>query len=165
MSELSFSGDAMLAWNEKTAKDWYALLADKPEILSLPCDIYKAKTVAELLQHIVAVELRYGQRLAGMVESPYEDVPCRSADEIFATHERAAVLLRALVADTSYDWESEMEFMTISSGRLRASRRAMFIHVVMHSMRHYAQLATLVRQHGFTPGFAMDYLMLEARPA
>jgi uncharacterized damage-inducible protein DinB len=35
----------------------------------------------------------------------------------------------------------------------------------MHSIRHYAQLATLVRQHGFQPTWPMDYLFTAAQCA
>ncbi len=34
-----------------------------------------------------------------------------------------------------------------------------------HGIRHYAQLATLVRQHGVTPDWPMDYLFMGARRA
>jgi len=30
----------------------------------------------------------------------------------------------------------------------------------MHSIRHYAQLATLARQNGFKPDWPMDYLYM-----
>jgi hypothetical protein len=35
----------------------------------------------------------------------------------------------------------------------------------MHGIRHYAQLATLVRQHGVAPDWPMDYLFMGARRA
>jgi uncharacterized damage-inducible protein DinB len=31
---------------------------------------------------------------------------------------------------------------------------------VLHSIRHYAQLATLVRQHGYKPTLPGDYLFM-----
>jgi uncharacterized damage-inducible protein DinB len=39
-------------------------------------------------------------------------------------------------------------------------RRTLFVHLFMHSVRHYAQLATLVRQHGYPVDFAMDYVIM-----
>ena len=46
-------------------------------------------------------------------------------------------------------------------GLARASRKTVFFHAMMHSIRHYAQLATLVRQHGFKTSFPMDYLAMD----
>jgi uncharacterized damage-inducible protein DinB len=32
---------------------------------------------------------------------------------------------------------------------------------MLHSIRHYGQLATLVRREGIKPNWAMDYLMMD----
>ena len=162
MRALALTGEEMLAWNEHTTAGWRKLVTEQPEILTLPCDIYTAKTVGELLQHIVALEQRYAERIAGVAETPYEQVKFGSAEEIYATHDRAVEMLRAMLADAEFDWEKALEFQTISSGRLRSTRRTVFFHALLHATRHYAQLATLVRQHGVKPGFMMDYLIMGA---
>ncbi len=41
---------------------------------------------------------------------------------------------------------------------MQATRRSELVHTLMHSIRHYARLATLVRQHGIQPDWAMDYM-------
>jgi uncharacterized damage-inducible protein DinB len=166
MSEPALTATEMLAWNDQAAANWHALIERNPQILTLPCDIYKpTREVAGLLQHVVAVELRYAQRLAGVEETPYEDVPSSPVAAIFAVHARALAMIRALLADPAYDWSIELTFNTISAGRLRATRKTILVHASMHSIRHYAQLATLVRHHGLAPGFPMDYLMMDAHPA
>jgi uncharacterized damage-inducible protein DinB len=50
-------------------------------------------------------------------------------------------------------------------GKLVSTRKTVFIHAMMHSIRHYAQLATILRQHGIKPDWPMDYLFMNARPA
>jgi len=133
--------------------------------MDVSCDIGRATTIAQLFQHIVAVELRYAQRLASQPESDYADVPFDSPAAIFATHTRALDTVRTLLADPTYDWFHEIEFQTITAGRLRASRRAILIHLLMHGIRHYAQLATLARTRGFKPTFPGDYLFVDAKRA
>ncbi len=54
-----------------------------------------------------------------------------------------------------------MELPTRSAGVVLVARRAVLVHLAMHAIRHYAQLATLVRQNGVKPGWAMDYLFVE----
>ena len=76
MSEPVLTATELLAWNERTVQTWRELLEAHPEIFALPCDIYGVKTVAGVLQHIVAVETRYAQRLAGISEAGYDTIPC-----------------------------------------------------------------------------------------
>ena len=162
MSELNLTGEEMLAWNDLTARKWRDLVTEHPELLAVHCDIRDSATVGQALQHIVAVELRYAQRLAALPESDYASVKYGSGDEILATHDQAMTLFRGVLADPAYDWTPEIEFVTISAGKIKASRKTVFVHAVMHGIRHYAQLATLARQHGFKPGWQMDYLMMGA---
>lgn len=56
---VAITGIELLDWVEETSRGWKRLVAAHPEILSFPCDIRETKNVAQLLQHIVAVELRY----------------------------------------------------------------------------------------------------------
>ena len=161
---LEIPAESLLRWNDESARHWREFLLANPTIFDLPCDIGRATTVSTLLRHIVAVELRYAQRLASQPESSYDEVPCDSPEALFATHDRALQLVRSVLADPAYDWSQEIEFQTISAGRIRAPRRAIFIHLLMHSIRHYAQLATLARTHGFKPSWFADYLLVEAHP-
>jgi hypothetical protein len=92
---IALSGEELVSWVEKTTTGWRDLLAQYPEILNLPCDVRETKSVAELLQHIVAVELRYAERLSGLPETSYGNILFASSAEIFAAHDRAMALLRA----------------------------------------------------------------------
>ncbi len=162
---LTIPVENLLTWNDTTAQHWRDFIHSNFEILALPSDIRNSITVADTLQHIFAVELRYAQRLSGLPESRYEDVSKDSIDALLVTHTQALTLVRTLLADRAYDWSTELTFETITLGRLRASREAILIHLTLHSIRHYAQLATLVRQHGFKPTWPMDYLFIAAQPA
>lgn len=162
---LTVSAENFLTWNDATARHWRDFILSNPIILSLPCDIRNSTTVAETLRHIVAVELRYAQRLCGLPESPYEEIPKDSINSLFAAHALALDMVRNLLDDPTYDWSTELNFDTISLGRLRASRETILLHLTLHSIRHYAQLATLVRQSGFKFAWPMDYLFTAAQRA
>jgi len=149
-----------MAWVDRTSVGWRELIAAHPESLRIACDIRDTRSVGELLQHIVAAELRYAERLSGRTETPYETVEYGSAAAIYATHDKAMGYLQQLDAHPEAYWEEWIEFRTRSSGTMRATRRTIFLHLLMHSIRHYAQLATLLRQHGIAPNWAMDYLFM-----
>jgi uncharacterized damage-inducible protein DinB len=162
---VALTGEELMVWNNKTAEQWQKLLGAHEYLLSVPCDIAGVKSIGELVQHIVAVEVRYAERLAGLPETSYEAIPYDTVAALFATHARAMELFRGLLAAAAFDWEQEIEFPTRRMGTLRASRKTILIHALMHSIRHYAQLATLVRQHGVAPDWQMDYLLMGTRPA
>ena len=164
MGQPALSADEMIAWLEKTSTNWCALIEAHPEVLALPCDVMGVGTVGGLLQHIVAVEVRYAEQLSGLPMTEYAAIPFDSARAIYATHERAVKLFRKQLAG-EVDWGEKVEFKTRSMGLLRASRKTALFHALLHGMRHYAQLATLVRQHGIKPGWQMDYLMMGVEPA
>jgi uncharacterized damage-inducible protein DinB len=159
MSEMTLTADEVMAWNEKTTEGWRRLLTKHPEVLTFECDIAGTKTAGQLLQHIVAVELRYAERLADAPVSDYAAIPYDTVDVIFATHERASAMFRDLLAK-NIDWDAKIEFTTRTIGPARSKRKTMFFHAILHSIRHYAQLATLVRQHGIKPDWPMDYFVM-----
>jgi uncharacterized damage-inducible protein DinB len=160
MNEPVLSTSDLLAWTEKTSSGWRNLLTRHPEILAMPCDINGVKTVAELMQHIVAVELRWVERLAHLPETSYEQVPFDSVESLYATHDRAVALLQQLLA-SNIDWDAPIEFTTGNMGSARSARKTILFHALLHSIRHYAQLATLVRQHGVKPDWRVDYLLMD----
>ncbi len=126
----------------------------------MPCDVMGVGTVGGLLQHIVAVEVRYAEQLGGQPPTEYAAIPFDTAAAIYETHERAAGMLRALLA-SDVDWEERVEFQTRSMGKVTAKRKTVLFHAMLHAVRHYAQLATLVRQHGVKPDWQMDYLVMD----
>jgi uncharacterized damage-inducible protein DinB len=164
MPEPVLTAGEILDWLEKTSANWRALIEAHPEILSMPCDVVGSSTAGGLLQHIVAVELRYAERLARLPETDYSAVAFDSAAAIYATHERAVALFREQI-DSDVDWNERLEFVTRSMGTMRSSRKAVLFHAMLHGIRHYAQLATLVRQHGIKPDWQMDYLFMDMERA
>jgi uncharacterized damage-inducible protein DinB len=161
MNEPFLTAEEILAWNEKTAQGWRQLLTRHPELLTQSCDIAGTKTVAELLQHIVAAELRYAERLANLPISDYATIPFDSVDSIYSTHDRATALFKQLFV-SDINWDDPLDFTTRTMGTLHSNRKTILFHALLHGVRHYAQLASLVRQCGVKPDWPMDYLFMHA---
>ena len=159
MSQPVLTAEEVLRWNESTSAAWRKLLGEHPEILGLPCDIARTSSVGQLMQHIVAVELRYAERIAGVPETPYEEIAYDTVDKIYASHDRAVALFQQSLA-RDLDWERVMEFTTRSAGTMRASLKTILFHALLHSQRHYAQLGTLIRRHGHQIAPPGDYLFM-----
>ncbi len=157
-AELSFT--EMLDANERETAKWQDWFEHQPaEVLDLPLDIALAKDVREFLLHIFAVELRYAERLTGSAVTEYEALPTGSVGELFATGERARKLYREYFSRaTDADLATIMEFPTRTAGVLRASKRKMFAHAMLHGVRHWAQLATALREKGHGTDWPHDFL-------
>lgn len=165
MSLPSLSAAELIAWNQSTTQKWREFTAARPEVLEVPCDVFGSSTCGGLLRHIVASELRYADLLAGYPAGNYAGQSGATSEEIFETHDRALRILDALLKTADFDWEHKIEFPTLTAGLRRAPRRAIFFHCLLHGIRHYAQLATIVRQAGFPAGLAQDYLLMDSEPA
>jgi uncharacterized damage-inducible protein DinB len=161
MTQPILTAEEILAWNDKTAQGWRQLLTSHPELLTQPCDIAGTRNVAELLQHIVAAQLRYAERLAGLPISDYDGIAFDSVESIYASHGRAISIFQQLFA-SDIDWNEPMDFTTRTMGTLRSNRKTILFHALLHGVRHYAQLASLVRQCGVKPDWPMDYLFMYA---
>jgi uncharacterized damage-inducible protein DinB len=161
----SLTATELIHWNEVTAHHWKAFVTQHPAVLDLPCDVREGATARDLLQHIVAVELRYAERLHATSETPYEVIPKDSPEHLFAIHDHAMQMLNQLLDDPAYPWDAQLSFTARSGGTMHAPRKIILIHALMHSIRHYAQLATIARQHGHPTTWPGDYLYMAHQPA
>ncbi len=155
------TGEELMAWLEATSEGWKALVQEHPEVLAMPCDVRESQTAGDLLEHLAAVELWYATRLRGDAALVFPKAEERSGKAIYGLHVEAAAILRELLGRPQTFWDERMELPTRSAGVVLVARRAVLVHLAMHAIRHYAQLATLVRQNGVKPGWAMDYLFAE----
>src|SRR4051812_40748051 len=157
----AFKFTDLLAYCESESHKWRAWLQKNPGALEVKLDIAQATSAALLVQHIVAVDLRYAERLSGEPVTDYKDLPA-SAQGLFPIHDKAFAKLRQyLGAATEEDWKTVIEFPTRSAGTLSASKKKIFIHSLLHSVRHWAQLATALRAAGFKQDWQHDFLMSE----
>lgn len=163
MSLCALSCDDLLGYNRALAEKWQRWFMPNEAALEAPCDIMNTGTVRLLVQHIFAVELRYAQRLLGDEITQYEQLPIATVAELFAIHTQAAEkYAQFLKIATGPMMDEVLEMQTRSAGMVRASRRTVFVHALLHSVRHWAQLATIVRQAGYPALGWQDYLFFGA---
>jgi uncharacterized damage-inducible protein DinB len=132
--------------------------------MDLPCDIAQTKTVRELVLHIVVVQMRYAERLLNMPITEYESLVAqlsgaKPGEELFALGRKSLEDLRSFaIAANDSDWDGMLTFTTRSAGELTASRRKIFIHALVHGVRHWAQLSTYLRQKGYKQDWQHDFI-------
>jgi uncharacterized damage-inducible protein DinB len=143
---------------------WHRWLADQStSVLDLPVGEGRTATVRGLLQHIFAVERRYADRLLGQPVSPYEVVNPESVETLFAGGREAREMLEQYLTHAGdEDLGRQMEFQTQTLGTLSASARKIVAHTLVHGIRHWAQLATALRQQGHKTDWPHDLLLSPA---
>ncbi|MFP5406823.1 MAG: DinB family protein, partial [Gammaproteobacteria bacterium] len=105
------------------------------------------------------VERRYAERLLGDPVTPYDDQMPAEIDALFAVHREGRSRLERYVAQaTPEDWVQVLTFETLSAGTLSASKRKIVAHALMHGIRHWAQIATALRQAGHGEQWMHDVL-------
>jgi uncharacterized damage-inducible protein DinB len=146
-----------LAYTEEENQRWKQFFARHPEALDLPLDI--AGSVRELVRHIFAVELFFANQITGG-QASLDEVPSETLDEIFGVGEKAAKVYRDFFARaTPEDWSEMIELSRVNR---KASRRKLVTQALTHSMRHWAQISTFLRQQGLKQEWHHDFLMSKA---
>ena len=156
--------EEMLSWNQEASSFWKGHLESNPALLELPCGIGGAAKVQDLVAHIWGVELRWGQRVAGLPLTDKKDIPTGPLDVIYDVHEQAMSIFRRMLDDAGLNWDQmiTLELPWLQPPTRTFSRRKIVGHALFHGQRHWAQLATLVRSAGFPSGFMGDLLLSSA---
>ena len=162
MRGLSFG--ELLNYCAEENNHWRDFFKKQPDALELPADIAGTKTVREVVLHIVAVQMRYAERLLSMPITEYDQLAARLAqgkpgEELFALSRKSLEDLRSFaIAANDADWDGTLTFPTRTAGELTASRRKIFIHALLHGVRHWAQLSTHLRQKGYKQDWQHDFI-------
>ncbi len=160
--------DELLRYEREAVDRWEAHVRKYPDVLDVPYAPEQGPgarmaTVRDVIHHIVGVEWRYCDRLEGVPATPFEAIPTEPAAALFeAAREANTRLAGWMGAASDADYARVLEFHTISAGTLRASARKIVVHTLVHGIRTWAQLATVVRLHGRATDWYHDVLFSEA---
>jgi len=121
MRGLSFG--ELLDYCAEETNHWNDFFKANPAALDLPSDIAGTKNVREVVLHIVAVQMRYAERLLNLPITEYDSLTGKSGPELFLLASKSLEDLRSFaVAANDPDWDGKLTFPTRSAGTLTASR-------------------------------------------
>jgi len=148
----------LLEYTEEETRRWKEFFIRHPETLDLPLDV--AGTVRRLILHVFAVELYFANALLGLERVNPDAHSMDTLDDLFAISEHASDLYREFFSKAKpEDWT---EMVDLGRIRRRANRRKVAAQSLTHSIRHWAQIATYLRQQGFKQDWHHDLLMSHA---
>lgn len=157
---IGVSMEELLGWNEESSRFWKAHLDTNPALLELPCGIGGATNVQGLVRHIWGAEMRWARRLADEPEIPWEAMPAGPLEALFDLHLSATEIFKRLLSNPEKNWAALYTFHVdwLPPDKRSLTHRKMLVHALLHGQRHWAQLATLVREAGSPSGFWGDVL-------
>ena len=161
---LSF--DELLRHNEEETTRWHRWFQQNPAALDVALDVADMKDVRGMLLHIFVVEVLYTERITGYERPRFslDDFASRTVDELFSHGAEARRRFSEMLAAQPASWWNEtVEFSSKARNlRIAGTRRKMFAHALLHSMRHWAQLATALRQAGYKQDWMHDFIFTNA---
>jgi len=155
--------EELLTWNVESSRFWKAYLEASPGLLELPCGIGGNPNVQAFVRHIWGAELVWSQILAGLPVTDYDVWPRDPLDALFDLHLSAVRNFQSLLMNPAVEWDKRtVHYPWRRPEQPQPTPRKALAHVLLHSQRHWAQLATLVRGAGFSSGFQGDFLFTSA---
>jgi uncharacterized damage-inducible protein DinB len=154
---------ALLAYVDEEARNWEKWFRENPAAADAKIDIAHSENVRAFLNHIFAVEYRYGQFINNQPASDFSQLNRDSLGEVFKLgNEGRANIKRVLDTATDADADRPITFRTLTAGEITASARKMLTHCLVHSIRHWGQLATEMRHQGFATNWKHDVMFSSA---
>jgi uncharacterized damage-inducible protein DinB len=108
--------------------------------------------VSDVARHIFSAEKRYVERLASQPLTDANSIP-KGIEALFQFGQQSRSEFQHLVKTfPAQDWDvpREMKILTYTA---RVTPRKIALHVLIHEIRHWAQIATLLRLNGFKVEF------------
>ena len=138
---------------------WHQWFLEHAGAWDVPFATERMATIGKLVLHIFTVELRYTQRLVGEEVTRWEDFSQASIEDVFELGENArAQLVQFLTTAPESELDRVLTFETLTAGTVTASKHKLASNVFLHDIRHWAQIATVLRQQGYTDQWPHDLL-------
>jgi uncharacterized damage-inducible protein DinB len=139
---------------------WHDWFVERPRAWAVPFATGRMATIGGVVAHIFAVEQRYAQRLLDQEVTPWEGFRQTSIDDVFELGDNArAQLVEFLTSAPESELDRVLTFQTLTAGSVTASKHKIASNVFLHGIRHWGQIATVLRQAGFADQWSHDMLL------
>ena len=149
---LSLTFDELLRYTNEERDRWRRYLASQPLAVDAPVQPgSRFATVGKLIDHIFIVERRHLQRLMQLPLSDATGLTGNNAPPLFDYGASVRRELEQYVHDLDDDVADEQRNFEVREQQWPMTPRKLLFHVLLHEIRHWAQIALAVRLAGFEP--------------
>jgi uncharacterized damage-inducible protein DinB len=143
---------------------WHDWFIEHPKAWAIPFATGRMATVGGVVLHIFAVELRYAQRLLDQDVTQWEEFRQTSTEDVFELGDNArGQLVHFLTTAAEAELDRVLTFQTLTAGLVSASKHKIASNIFLHDIRHWAQIATVLRENGFGDQWAHDMLLSDVK--
>jgi uncharacterized damage-inducible protein DinB len=142
----------LLDYSDHERSKWRSWIAAMPGRLDIPFQAAgRFPTIGALLDHIFLVERRHLARLEGSTPPDVTGVKPGDVHALFEYADLVRADFRAYLADLD-DTEARATLtVVVQSGAQTMTKRRLATHILLHEIRHLAQIAYAVRATGHEP--------------
>jgi uncharacterized damage-inducible protein DinB len=160
---LAVGYEPLLAYSDHERQKWRQWIGADPSRLQLPFQPGgRFPTIGALLDHVYLVSRRHLSRLEGAVPPDATGIPSGDWQRLFEYADLVAAALHRYAADVDDETAGgTISFKGWDGVQYSMSRRRLLTHIVVHEVRHFAQIALAARLHGHEPPGSHDIAFFE----
>jgi uncharacterized damage-inducible protein DinB len=149
---IALAYDELLRYTNEERDKWRAWFAANPSAVEAALHGNpRFPTAGKLIDHIFLAERRHLQRLTGDPPVDATGLTGNNAAPLFDYGASVRRELEQFVADLDPDVADQVRTFTVRNAAWRMTARKLLFHILLHEMRHWAQIALAVRSAGFEP--------------
>jgi uncharacterized damage-inducible protein DinB len=149
---LTISFDELLRYTNGEREKWRTWFAAHPGAIDVAVQTGgRLPTVGKLIDHIFLVERRHLQRLTEVPLAQSTGLTGNNAPPLFDYGSSVRRKLERFVAVLDSDLADEARPLEVRERQYLMTPRKLLFHILIHEIRHWAQIALTVRLAGFEP--------------
>jgi uncharacterized damage-inducible protein DinB len=149
---LTLSLTELLQYSNDERDKWRAWLVGHPGAMDAQVQPGgRHLTVGKLIDHIFLVERRHLQRLMELPVVDRTGLTGNNAPPLFDYGASVRRELEQFIADLDDDVADQQRMFEVRDQQWRMTPRKLLFHILLHELRHWAQVALAVRAAGFEP--------------
>lgn len=149
---LSLTYDELLRYTSDEREKWRRFFASHPDALA--AEVHpggRFATVGKLIDHVFLVERRHLQRLRGETLTETTGLTGNNSSPLFDYGASVRRELEQYVGDLDDDVAGQVRTLEVRGRHWAVSARKLLFHILVHEVRHWAQIALAVRLAGIDP--------------
>jgi len=149
---LDLSYDELLRYTSDEREKWRRWLQSHPGAMDATLQPEgRFPTVGKLIDHVFLIERRHLQRLTGDPVSESTGLTGNNASPLFDYGASVRRELEQFAGSIDEGEANEPRTIVVREQTLTMSPRKLLFHILIHEIRHWAQIALAVRLAGFEP--------------
>jgi uncharacterized damage-inducible protein DinB len=160
----AFGYQPLLEFTSKEHHRWHDWFEQHPAAWDVPFADGIMASIGGVVRHIFGVELRYGQRLRDETVKEWDEFTESSIEEVFELGDFArSQLVDFLTTADEAELDRVLTFKTFTAGVVTVNKHKIASNILLHGLRHWGQIATILRQNAFTDQWPHDLLLSDVK--